>query len=87
MIELPTIQGLPEVPVTESQSARILAAFEGKVDADGEPIDPADAYRAWLMAALLDHVVAFELRAFDETSNEARRNVVADVTEVLSPTS
>lgn len=52
---------LPTITIQDDAVAqRLLAAFTGQTDANGNPLTAAQAYRRWLRDELVRYVVATE---------------------------
>lgn len=67
-LTLPTFSNIPD-PTGD----RILAAFTGWTDVNGNALTPVQAYRQWLRAELTNHVTQFEAQA-------ANASISADLT-------
>lgn len=70
---------LPTLTVTTNQADRLLAAFDGQYDADGNVLTPAQAYRQWLRDGLRAYVLRSEARTIDESHNASKRAALAQV--------
>lgn len=53
---------LPTFTVGNATADRLLAAFSGWTDEQGNPLTPVQAYRIWLRGSLISYVKAVEAR-------------------------
>jgi hypothetical protein len=51
---------LPTFTVSQATADRLLAAFSGQVDEQGNALTPIQAYRRWLKQNLVNRVTQYE---------------------------
>lgn len=58
---------LPTFTVTDATATRLLKAFEGQTDPEGNPLTAQQAYKVWLKSNLMSYVTSQEAKAGSAT--------------------